>query len=64
LRPKINIFYLLTTKPVKTFYQKNNTRNRAPLTSDTKPADKFSIAIPVVRNAVVDFYKELPTNKE
>lgn len=52
-----------------------NTRNRVILTNDAKPGDKFSIAIlgingPLgmipdnyiwVRNAVVDFYKELPS---
>lgn len=54
-----------------------NTRNRVILTSNAKAGDKFSIAIlgingPMgkipdnyiwVRNAVVDFYKELPANK-
>ncbi len=54
-----------------------NTRNRVILTNNAKAGDKFSIAIlgingPMgkipdnyiwVRNAVVDFYKELPSNK-
>ncbi len=55
-----------------------NTRNRVILTNNAKAGDKFSIAIlgingPMgkipdnyiwVRNAVVDFYKELPSNKD
>ncbi len=55
-----------------------NTRNRVILTKNAKAGDKFSIAIlgingPLgkipdnyiwVRNAVVDFYKELPSNKD
>lgn len=54
-----------------------NTRNRVILTNNAKPGDRFSIAIlgingPMgripdnyiwVRNAVVDFYKELPSGK-
>ncbi len=54
-----------------------NTRNRVILTNSAKPGDKFSIAIlgingPMgripdnyiwVRNALVDFYKELPSDK-
>lgn len=54
-----------------------NTRNRVILTNNAKPGDRFSIAIlgingPMgripdnyiwVRNAVVDFYKGLPSNK-
>lgn len=55
-----------------------NTRNRVILTNNAKPGDRFSIAIlgingPMgripdnyiwVRNAVVDFYKELPSDKD
>ena len=55
-----------------------NARNRVILTEDAKPGENFSIAIlgingtlgmiPEnyiwVRNAVIDFYKELPTNKD
>lgn len=55
-----------------------NTRNRVILTNDAKPGDKFSIAILGingaigklpdnyiwVRNAVIDFYKELPANPQ
>ncbi len=54
-----------------------NTRNRVTLTENAKPGEKFFIAIlgingPLgkipdnyiwIRNAVVDFYKELPTQK-
>ena len=54
-----------------------NTRNRVILTNNAKPGDKFSVAIlgingPMgkipdnyiwVRNAVVDFYTEFPSNK-
>ncbi len=55
-----------------------NTRNRVILTNNAKAGDKFSIAIlgingPMgkvpdnyiwVRNAVIDFYNELPSNKD
>ena len=55
-----------------------NTRNRVILTSNAKAGDKFSIAIlgingPIgkipdnyiwVRNAVIDFYTKMPSNKE
>jgi gluconolactonase len=55
-----------------------NTRNRVILTNNAKAGDKFSIAILGingtigklpdnyiwVRNAVIDFYKELPTNPQ
>lgn len=55
-----------------------NTRNRVTLTDNAKPGDHFSIAIlgingPIgkipdnyiwVRSAVLDFYKELPSNKD
>jgi gluconolactonase len=55
-----------------------NTRNRVILTDHARPGDKFSIDVlgingPLgmipenyiwVRNAVIDFYKELPTNKD
>ncbi|MEP6595926.1 MAG: hypothetical protein ABJA71_08255, partial [Ginsengibacter sp.] len=55
-----------------------NTRNRVILTDNAKPGDKFSVAIlgingPLgmipdnyiwIRNAVIDFYKELPANKQ
>ncbi|MDX2047250.1 MAG: SMP-30/gluconolactonase/LRE family protein [Chitinophagaceae bacterium] len=55
-----------------------NTRNRVILTSNAKPGEKFNIAVlgingPLgkipdnyiwIRNAVIDFYKELPSNPQ
>jgi gluconolactonase len=55
-----------------------NTRNRVILTSNAKPGEKFTIAVlgingPLgkipdnyiwIRNAVIDFYKELPANPQ